>query len=67
MKVIKPKITYIFDCKFYLLSEDKEIRVGTILYDGRKEEFIKIETEEDLMDYHCVAPECYAILKEMKV
>lgn len=67
MKVIKPKITYIFDYKFYLLSEDKEVEIGTILYDGRREEFIKIETEEDVMKYHYVAPECYAILKEMRL
>lgn len=67
MKVIKPKITYIFEDKFYLLSENKEVEIGTILYDGRREEFVKIETEEDVMKYYYVAPECYAVLKEMRL
>ena len=64
------KVEQVFEIesKFYKLDhEDKKLHVGTILYDSRKTDFIKLETEKDYSDYCFVAPELYAIMKEFKI
>lgn len=37
-------------------------RVGTVLYDFRKNEYVILEDEEDVQSYGYVAPECIVIM-----
>lgn len=68
MKVLEwaqtPELLFV-EGKQYEKTEDKEVKVGTILYDGRYQDILKIETEKDVLDYGFVTPECYCILKEV--
>ncbi len=46
---------------------NKQIEVGSIVYDSRKRDFVKMEDEEDCFDYGFVAPELFGIMKEFKI
>jgi len=41
------------------------IKIGDIIKDYRYDEFVEIETEEDIRDYNCVAPELYEVYRKV--
>ena len=60
------KIKYIYPMfgKWYQMdTEDKDLTVGSVFFDGRTREYVQIETEADLMRYSYLAPETYIVMK----
>ncbi len=64
MKTLKANYKYEIDGTIYELDrEDKNLAVGTIVYDSRKQDFVLLESRQDLSDMSFVAPELYGVLK----
>lgn len=64
MKTLKANYKYEIDGTIYELDrEDKNLAVGTIVYDSRKQDFVLLESRRDLSDMSFVAPELYGVLK----
>ena len=58
---------YRYNGKFYTISSRKEFRLNDIFLDGRDYGVKIIETENDLINAMCIAPELYVILKEVTI
>lgn len=69
MKDITNHITtyYRYNGKFYTVSSRKYFRLNDIFLDCRDYGVKVIETENDLMNAVCIAPELYVILKEVTI
>lgn len=58
---------YRYNGKFYTISSRKEFRINDIFLDGRDYGAKIVETENDLINAMCIAPELYVILKEVTI
>lgn len=58
---------YRYNGKFYTVSSRKDFRLNDIFLDGRDYGVKIIETESDLINAMCIAPELYVILKETTI
>lgn len=69
MRDITDKIQtyYRYNGKFYTISNRKDFRLNDIFLDGRDYGVKIVETENDLINAMCMAPEFYIILKEATV
>lgn len=69
MRDITDKIQtyYRYNGKFYTISNRKDFRLNDIFLDGRDYGVKIVETENDLINAMCMAPELYIILKEVTV
>lgn len=66
MKIVKSESIFLINGFYYDIDEeDKDIQVGTILIDGRKDQIIKLENKDDVFEYNFLAPEMYVVLKKM--
>lgn len=58
---------YRYNGKFYTVSARKDFRLNDIFLDCRDYGAKIIETENDLINAMCIAPELYVILKEITI
>lgn len=58
---------YRYNGKFYTVSSRKDFRLNDIFLDGRDYGVKVVETENDLINAMCIAPELYVILKEVTI
>ena len=58
---------YRYNGKFYKVSSRRDFRLNDMLLDGRDYGVKIVETENDLINAMCIAPEMYVILKEVTV
>lgn len=58
---------YGYNGKFYTVSSRKDFHLNDIFLDGRDYGVKIIETENDLVNAMCIAPELYVILKETTI
>lgn len=64
------KIKYIYPMfgKWYQMdTEDKNLMIGSVFFDGRTREYVMLETETDVQRYSYLAPESYIIMKEFNI
>ena len=64
------KIKYIyprFDKWYQMDTEDKNLMIGSVFFDGRTREYVMLETETDVQRYSYLAPESYIIMKEFNI
>ena len=61
------KTYYRYNGKFYTVSSRKDFRLNDIFLDGRDYGVKMVETENDLINAMCIAPEMYVILKEVTI
>lgn len=63
MKVLKPVVLYEIEGYIYkLYFSNKDIEIGSIVYDSRYPRFAQIEDKEDLLEMSFQDPELYAVL-----
>ena len=58
---------YRYNGKFYTISNRRDFRLNDIFLDGRDYGVKMVETENDLINAMCIAPELYVILKEVVI
>jgi hypothetical protein len=63
----KTESYYRYNGKFYTVSRRTDFRINDVFFDGRNYSIKIIETEEDLMNAVCIAPELYVILEEVTI
>lgn len=67
MRMLKAIQTFEIEGEIYKFNEFAKggFKIGTILYDIRKEAFLEVETQEDLNNLSYLAPEMYVKLEKI--